>query len=634
MQRECKWDGGFAAFPLVWGGLPVQEEGEPGSMQTRQRYTLRKLRFSATHAKKDDSRLSSSPWCREIYGCAKVNPMETTYKRHAEDNATRLSHSRVCGAKSRSMSRRMDAFFQRRYLILYHNTLRSLPLEPRSSRFYPIYHPIYNSNINATMFNNIVDDALSQTGVSAPRPLNDSVNAPHAPARSPLPRGSENRVPPSRSPSKRGWDDHTEEARILADWGIEDPDEDEQLDLYNSISLESDDVEEEDARGAWLDHGYGDLEDFGESAEEATASHDDGEYSPFDPSEVYAGPTAGELDTAHAMTDADDDGDDMGYSEEDIARDDSSEDDSESVQEESDASEQDMDSSECDIESEVDIDSVANVDNSSEVGDDDGSEVNDYAAADRHWTEAGVSPGDESTEEVIPIPAPATSPALRRSSRLRTVKRGREYEREDTPELPPAKRRKPTHAPRVRGSRSQSNATPAKGSVKTSGKGKQRQARSESPVAGPSTLPAKTGGTRGPRIQNTFLLDHCMVSKLKTVECGFAGCKHVLVPTQARAARKHLRAHHTRAQLGATQVQCLWHGCPVTVSSGELTRHYDAKHLELWYGCPGKCKDAEGKPREYQRIDQLSRHELDNPCDYLKANPIPRGKMSTKSQKR
>lgn len=474
------------------------------------------------------------------------------------------------------------------------------------------------------MFNNIVDDALSQTGVSAPMPLNDSVNAPDAPTRtpaqSPLPRGSENRVPSSLSPSKRGWDDHTEEGRILADWGIEDPDEDEQLDLYNSISLESDDVEEEDARDAWLDQGYGALEDFGESAEDAPASHDDGEYSPFDSSEVYAGPTAGELDTAHAMTDADDDGDDMGDSEEDIARDDSSEDDSESVQEESDASEQDTDSSECDIESEVDIDSVANVDNSSEVGDDDGSEVqvNDYAAADRHWAEADVSPGEESTEEVIPAPAtaPATSPALRRSLRLRTVKRKREYEREDTPELPPAKRRKPTHAPRVRGSRSQSNATPAKGSVKTSGKGKQRQVRSESPVAGPSTLPAKTGGTRGPRIQNKFLLDHCMVSKLKTIECGFAGCKHILVPTQARAARKHLRAHHTHAQLGAAQVQCLWHGCPTTVSSGELTRHYDAKHLELWYGCPGKCKDAEGKPREYQRIDQLSRHELDNPCDY------------------
>lgn len=474
------------------------------------------------------------------------------------------------------------------------------------------------------MFNNIVDDALSQTGVSAPMPLNDSVNAPDAPTRtpvqSPLLRGSENRILPTPSPSKRGWDDHTEEGRILADWGIENPEEDEQLDLYNSISLESDDVEEEDARDTWMDHGYGALEDFGECAEEAPTPHDDGEYSPFDPDEVYDGPTAGELDTAPAMTDADDDADDdtddMGASEEDDARDDSSEGDSECVQEESDASEQDTDSSECDIESEVDADSVADVDNSSEVGDDDGSEVDDYAAADRHWAEADGSPGEESTEEVIPAPAPVTPSTLRRSSRLRTVKREREYEREDTPELPPAKRSKPTPAPRVRAPRAQSNADPAKGSVKTSGKGKQRQARSESPVAGPSTLPAKTGSTRGPRIQNKFLLDHCMVSKLETVECGFAGCKHVLVPTQARAARKHLRAHHTRAQLGAAQVQCLWHGCPATVSSGELTRHYDAKHLELWYGCPGKCKDAEGKPREYQRIDQLSRHELDNPCDY------------------
>ncbi|OJT06451.1 hypothetical protein TRAPUB_2726 [Trametes pubescens] len=217
-----------------------------------------------------------------------------------------------------------------------------------------------------------------------------------------------------------------------------------------------------------------------------------------------------------------------------------------------------------------------------------------------------------------PIAEPSTSAHLRRSKRIAASapKRARDEDDEDAlPELPPAKRAKPTAPPVPRRRTTRTRATPEPGprAMRTASKGKKAREPSRS---------LKMACTRASRIPKWFLEKHCIVNEPAT--CGAADCDTVLCANKPADARKHVRVHHrAKGELkaaGAAEVMCLWGDCENMIrrgkNGGELLRHYDEVHLQVRYVCPGKCKDGQGKLRSFRRTDQITRHEKDNPCAY------------------
>lgn len=466
--------------------------------------------------------------------------------------------------------------------------------------------------MTANMFDGDVfnDNALYDDFATAfAQPFTDVINAPpgfdSSPSPSPLrsSRGTENRAPSSTSPSIPVWKDGSEEeAKVLEDWGIEDSDEEEQAELFNRIPGFEDDWEYEalparDPEVAQpagpMDNGYGALQD---SFDDTADTEDLDGYYGGDPSDEATGPTT-TVDTSHAT-------------------------DSESDEEDLDAIHK----------------HAADSDDSEQVADhEEALALGDEESAAAGFDDSDASSSSESEDPVEPNPVvgpshqatatPSTPLARpRRSARIaRAPKRARPVESEgesDTELARPAKRVKSAPAPRRRATKAET-PTSATTSAGASGKRKQRQLSSE-PRPSRKTKPKKDAGTRRARIPKWFLDKHCLVAESAQKKCGVKGCNHELHLRQATDARKHIKGHYTKAQREGTEVPCLWEGCNRSIRNdkknpGGLMRHYDEQHLKLRYQCPGKCTDSQGQPRDWARVDEISRHEMETPCEYCES---------------
>ncbi|KAI0658984.1 hypothetical protein C8Q70DRAFT_142031 [Cubamyces menziesii] len=416
--------------------------------------------------------------------------------------------------------------------------------------------------------------------------------------------GSENADP--QSSPKASWCDVSDEDKVLSDMGIEDPEQEEELEVFKSIPGFDDawEDEEPDTVIARLPRSQGVLEDeriedyatdnsaYAADSEdlcgtsEDDESEDDGDGDSSDPPSVAS-------DVGFAQ-DVDEDG---GSSESSTASSDSelSESDEESAAEDDDANDilggsepsqgDDADSSTSSVVSEVLL-SVRAV----------------------HHTQA----------------SPAR--AVRRSMRIAAAKRDRDEDTGDwtVQSSRPVKRVRPNR--RVASAQAESSPVRQPTGTRAQQQGNQRAQRTERKELTTKTPAVQPGKSRSGRIPISFLKS-CVATQHTKVSCSVKGCTTVLDIMQPFATRKHLRAHH-QTQLKVAKIRCAWEGCGETISNGGnacgLLRHYDEAHLKLRYHCPGKCVDGNGQMRTWCRSDELTRHEQRNPCDYLKRHPIPR----------
>ncbi|KAL1938802.1 hypothetical protein VTO73DRAFT_11182 [Trametes versicolor] len=422
-------------------------------------------------------------------------------------------------------------------------------------------------------------------------PFHDVVNVTSAddsaPTQDALARGLGNRTSPSND---NQWNENTREGGVLANlFDFKSPREEEERALLNSIEGADDESDEEagsdeaesDSSTA-MDHGY-----------QALGVHI-------------------ELDDAASGT-------------EDFA----------SVDADSSAdSESDVDMSEDqervnDDDDEFYVAGKPTLDDASSVS----SDSDDDSSSDSH---IGVVSMDHGIAYTPSTAGPSTFPPLRRSKRIAVAapKRARDEDPEDAfSGTPQAKRVRLTAppAPRRRTTRARSTPEPASRATRIPSKGKERREPSR---------PLKMAASRATRIPRWFLEKYCIVNGEAT--CGAADCEVVLRANKPAVARKHVRTHHhAKGELGAAgaaEVMCLWGDCENMIrrgkNGGELMRHYDEVHLGVRYVCPGKCLDRQKERRSFRRTDQITRHEKDNPCEYLRENPIPRGEKDPDAKPR
>ncbi|KAH9896660.1 hypothetical protein C8Q73DRAFT_788995 [Cubamyces lactineus] len=425
-------------------------------------------------------------------------------------------------------------------------------------------------------------------------PFGDVCNTASVPRRSPRRAapspGSEN-VPPLRSPGAT-WNADWEDVKVLDDMGVEDPEEEEQLALFNSIPGFDDDWEEDDStsRPASV------------VADSPSRSRDD---ETSEPESESLAPTQYDVESTG------------GCSEEEDCQ-----------EAERDASSSDNSSAEEDSSSE-DSESLASEEESSNEGDDDIQSLSSDAdeQSDSFSSSESAFPEHTSTTKSCENAKPPPSRVVRRSARLAVAPKRSLAEDylTDTDDISP----RPTKRARIGALSSESQEVSTR--PKTT-KRKATQRTTRSPAKPVKTQPAsqkKTGGagSRSGRIPVWFLQKHIANTPAK-VSCGAEGCKAMLNLKKLRQTHEHLRGHYTGDELAAAQILCAWEGCGKLVknggNNGGLLRHYDQEHLKLRYGCPGKCTDGKGKARTWSRADALTRHERTNPCDYLRSNPIPR----------
>ncbi|KAI0634975.1 hypothetical protein C8Q77DRAFT_1208397 [Trametes polyzona] len=400
------------------------------------------------------------------------------------------------------------------------------------------------------------------------------------------------------------WDQQHEEDKVVHDLGIEDPDEEEQLAVFNSIPGFDDDWDEES------DSGRANGE---RSTRQDGACHGLQDCLDNTASQGYA--------EEYPDTDYEDEHTDITDAEEDRSSDRS----------DSDGSSLDTDSEEQD-DSDVDQESPSsdpvNPPNMPRSGDSPILEEDQTSTAVEHAADATVSRSRkcESGRSSNRVGSPSTvHPAPRRSARIRganPLKRARdedewepEEEEEDVAPPPKRARRKATKVV----SQGKANAS-RRTKVKTRAK---RQGARPS-TAGPSTTPEKRSGRIPP-----WFIDSCIINDPATVECGVPGCETVLDLKRISEARAHVKDHHKGDARGAKKVECRWEGCTDKITNAPnadpLKRHYSRKHFRLVYGCPGECTNARGERRTWSRSDELTRHESESPCEYVKKHPFPRG---------
>ncbi|KAI0330072.1 hypothetical protein GY45DRAFT_783603 [Cubamyces sp. BRFM 1775] len=409
-------------------------------------------------------------------------------------------------------------------------------------------------------------------------------------------RGSEN-LDPRSSPKAVSYDVSDEE-KVLSDMGIEDPEEDEQLEIFNSIPGFDDDWEEENAAAAKTLHWQCGLK------EEQT-----GDYATHHT--AYATDTE---DLGDVCDEEDGDGDSSDLSSVTSGVADGRE----------------------DLEEGCELSSITSSDSEFDEPDEESAVEDDAALEDG---EACYSDGSELSSSSVTSEAPpllravdhTQEPpirAVRRSVRIAAARRDRDQDAIDWTAHSP----RPTKRARTLGITSAHDESSQARQRK--GKGAHKQAKRRPPCTerrkevrmDTETPAARREGSRSGRIPISFLKS-CIATSCTTVSCRVKNCTTKLDIMKPFETRSHLRAHH-KAQLKAAKIRCAWTGCGKTVLNGGnacgLIRHCDESHLKLRYHCPGKCVDRRGKMRTWCRSDELTRHEQKNPCDYLKKNPIPR----------
>ncbi|KAI0353395.1 hypothetical protein OH77DRAFT_1438117 [Trametes cingulata] len=114
------------------------------------------------------------------------------------------------------------------------------------------------------------------------------------------------------------------------------------------------------------------------------------------------------------------------------------------------------------------------------------------------------------------------------------------------------------------------------------------------------------------------LLLACLLTEPREVACGHPGCSAVLTAEDPKAARAHHKAHYAQELKGkAATVKCTWDGCEQMVKTDPCSfqRHFNKVHLKLEYKCPGDCKRPNGEQRTFKRSDEIKRHAKQSPCE-------------------
>ncbi|KAL7284335.1 hypothetical protein ACG7TL_001622 [Trametes sanguinea] len=445
-------------------------------------------------------------------------------------------------------------------------------------------------------------------------------------------RGQENTPP--YMPTTDVWEEDSEEAKAILEFGIEDPEEEEQKALFESIpgfddALESDDedIAAGDAQTTWRSSrvcsnssaesvgGEGDLDG------EADGTQSDGDESASDPASSSGNGTDTEDyegSDVSSLADADD------YSTSPVFKSSHT------------YAYYDHMPGIKDVEATVPssgpsrggvfVFANADVQGSSQW---DASEsvhcsVEEYEEAQESEFRASMEAHERADDDhAAPVPNLRT---LRRSARLKRT-------RQETPEYelePPrmAKRRHTTAQTATLAGHSVAPTETNSRRRKVKGKKAVQPTRlykatvaPPSDTTGPEDASHAQKATRSGRIPEWFLNKCIVIDKgLEKVACGINSCAVLLPRTDPRAARKHIRSHFSPAQRKASTNVCPWIDCAQTVKTGKnedgLLRHFNEAHLKLRYECPGKCTDKNGKKRTWARTDELKRHEERNPCDY------------------
>ncbi|KAI0330073.1 hypothetical protein GY45DRAFT_783674 [Cubamyces sp. BRFM 1775] len=424
---------------------------------------------------------------------------------------------------------------------------------------------------------------------------------PRSPRRVTPSPGPENVQPRSRLPGAT-WNEDWDELKVLDDMGVEDPEEEEQLALFNSIPGFDDEWDEDENTPqpeVFIANAQSCLEDdWGPDPESDAADP---------PASTQWVPSVNDITRLGAVCPEEEEGRDRREKESDPS---------------------------------FSEDSGTEEDHSPEDDSDDESIVSEY----EHSEEGGRSEcehGHGETQSPLDANEPRVSsdssgsafhertPAVRRSARLAMAPK-RSLAEDDLTDIENLSPRR-TKRPRVSTLASKPRE-PCPGPKATDEKPGAPRLTIRLPSRPAKTRPIahkKTGqtGSRSGRIPAWFL-QRCVANTPTKILCGAEECNTMLDLKDLKRAHEHLRNHYEDGELEAAKILCAWQGCGELVSNrgntGELLRHYDQVHLKLRYRCPGGCTDSKGKVRTWSRSDALTRHERTNPCDYLRDHPIPR----------
>ncbi|KAI0646099.1 hypothetical protein C8Q79DRAFT_646487 [Trametes meyenii] len=231
---------------------------------------------------------------------------------------------------------------------------------------------------------------------------------------------------------------------------------------------------------------------------------------------------------------------------------------------------------------------------------------------------------EHNTGSVLLVDATRPDRVLRRSTRLVGLKRYREDSQEDSePTHRPPKRRRTTLTAKPRSAHKPSALS------RTSSTGaKKKQGRREPAPERSAAQKGRQGSSRAQRLSESVIRE-CILTDTSDVTCGHSGCTTKLSVRDLGAARAHHKSHYANALKsgsGVGSVKCLWEDCStqreIPANASALQRHFDNVHLKVQYMCPRRC-EKNGALRTFSRSDEIRRHVKDSPCQGLIDDPLP-----------
>ncbi|KAI0674101.1 hypothetical protein C8Q78DRAFT_568769 [Trametes maxima] len=248
-----------------------------------------------------------------------------------------------------------------------------------------------------------------------------------------------------------------------------------------------------------------------------------------------------------------------------------------------------------------------------------GSEAESELDGARHSNDHGI--GQHNIGSVLLADSTHPGRAVRRSTRLVGSKRYREDN--------PPEDSEPTHRPskrrRTAGPKSEHKPSTR---TRTSYSGTRKKQRRREPGPARAAPPnRKQGGSRAQRLSED-VIRACVVTDTAEAVCGHPDCTTKLSVHDLGAARAHHKSHYAdalKSGSGVAAVWCLWEGCTtereIPANASALQRHFDNVHLRVQYMCPRRC-EKNGNLRTFSRSDEIRRHVKDSPCQGLIDNPL------------
>ncbi|KAI0367198.1 hypothetical protein BV20DRAFT_576868 [Pilatotrama ljubarskyi] len=438
--------------------------------------------------------------------------------------------------------------------------------------------------------------------------------------------GTEN-TPPHTSRGPATLDDLCDEDRVILDMGLEDPEEEEQRELYNSIPGFDDFLETDDEgphEPSTLRQEVPCAEDLdGHGAYQYEQDDEDASSDDSDDAEVQP-PALNDVDGCAEGDEADSEGFDASC-DSDTSSDISEDDAPELVT---------GGGSEVFEREEADTEGDEEADNASEASSEESRSESSFRPGEKvvseRRTKSPCAALRQDTSRMPPVMTATPSATVRRSSRLAQAIRAKRARAESDKSESEGSR----HAPPKRARKIGIPAPTKRFAGKSTPRARQRAGLEGTCQASGSSGSDRQGARQKTERKGQILeevLERLLVVETEKKACGVPGCSEDLILKETSACRRHMRDHHPENERKAPLVRCRWSGCQANVknsaTSGGLTRHYDEAHLRYRYACPGGCKTvkkgAEGV-RTFARPDQITRHENLDPCEYLREYPIPR----------